>query len=330
MKLGTLKSKTPDGQLVVLSRDLAFAKPVPDIAPTMQSALDRWAEVAADLADVSKALDAGRVRDALAFDPANAMSPLPRSYLVFDASNYLRHHELMGRMFNKPIVGTTFTEPLGYQSGRGVSLGPRDDIAFPASVEKLGIDFEAEVAVLTDRVPMGASVKDARKHIKLIMIMNDVSLRNLNLREIEKGFGLFLSKPINGFAPAAVTPDELGSAWDGDKLSLPIVSTYNGKEFGRPNAGTGVLFGFPELVAFGAQTREIGPGSIFGGGTVSNRDPAVGHSCIAEKRSVEIWTQREAQTEFMKFGDRIRIEMHDADGQSIFGAIDQTVTRLET
>jgi fumarylacetoacetate (FAA) hydrolase len=330
MKLGTLKSTTPDGQLVVLSRDLAFAKPVPDIAPTMQSALDRWAEVAPRLEDVSKALDAGRVRDALAFDPATAMSPLPRSYLVFDASNYLRHHELMGRMFNKPIVGTTFTEPLGYQSGRGVSLGPRDDIAFPASVEKLGIDFEAEVAVITDRVPMGASVKDARKHIKLVMIMNDVSLRNLNLREIEKGFGLFLSKPINGFAPAAVTPDELGSAWDGDKVSLPIVSTYNGKVFGRPNTGVGVLFAFPELVAFGAQTREIGPGSIFGGGTVSNRDPEVGHSCIAEKRSVEIWSQREAQTEFMKFGDRIQIEMHNADGQSIFGAIDQTLTLLET
>jgi fumarylacetoacetate (FAA) hydrolase len=330
MKLGTLKSTTPDGQLVVLSRDLAYAKPVPDVAPTLQWALDRWDDVAPPLQEVSAALDAGRIRDAIAFDPKQAMAPLPRSYLVFDASNYLRHHELMGRIFNKPIVGTTFTEPLGYQSGRGVSLGPCDDIAFPASVEKLGIDFEAEVAVITDRVPMGTTVADARRHIKLVMIMNDVSLRNLNLREIEKGFGLFLSKPINGFAPAAVTPDELGAAWDGDKLSLPIVSTYNGKEFGRPNAGTGILFGFPELIAFGAQTREIGPGSIFGGGTVSNRDPAVGHSCIAEKRSVEIWTKREAETEFMTFGDHIRIEMHDADGKSIFGAIGQTLRRIET
>jgi fumarylacetoacetate (FAA) hydrolase len=330
MKLGTLKSTSPDGQLVVLSRDLAFAKPVPDIAPTLQAALDRWAEVAPELAGVSERLDAGRTQGAVAFDPALAMSPLPRSYLVFDASNYLRHHELMGRMFNKPVVGTTFTEPNGYQSGRGVLLGPCDDIAFPASVEMLGIDFEAEVAVVTDRVPIGTSVRDARQHIKLIMIMNDVSLRNLNLRELEKGFGLFLSKPISGFAPAAVTPDELGTAWDGDKLNLPIVSTFNGKEFGRPNAGTGVLFGFPALIAFGAQTRELGPGSIFGGGTVSNRDPAVGHSCIAEKRSVEIWSQREAQTEFMKFGDRIRIEMHDDAGRSIFGAIDQTVTRIET
>jgi fumarylacetoacetate (FAA) hydrolase len=233
MKLGSLKSASPDGQLVVLSRDLAFAKPVPEIAPTLQAALDRWSDVAPE-----------------------AMSPLPRSYLVFDASNYLRHHELMGRMFNKPVIGTTFTEPLGYQSGRGVSLGPCDDIAFPASVEKLGIDFEAEVAVITDRVPMGVTAKEARRHIKLVMIMNDVSLRNLNQRELEKGFGLFLSKPINGFAPAAVTPDELGDAWDGDKLSLPIVSTYNGNEFGHPNAGTGMLFSFPELIAFGAHPRD--------------------------------------------------------------------------
>lgn len=330
MKLGSLKSASPDGQLVVLSRDLAFAKPVPEIAATMQAALDQWADVAPRLETVSEALDAGRVKDAIAFDPKQAMSPLPRSYLVFDSSNYLRHHELMGRMFNKPVIGTTFTEPLGYQSGRGVSLGPCDDITFPASVEKLGIDFEAEVAVITDRVPMGVTATEAGRHIKLVMIMNDVSLRNLNQRELEKGFGLFLSKPINGFAPAAVTPDELGDAWDGDKLSLPIVSTYNGKEFGHPNAGTGVLFSFPELIAFGAQTREIGPGSIFGGGTVSNRDPSVGHSCIAEKRSVEIWAQREAKTEFMTFGDHIRIEMHDAAGTSIFGAIDQTLRRIAT
>jgi fumarylacetoacetate (FAA) hydrolase len=158
--------------------------------------------------------------------------------------------------------------------------------------------------------------------------MNDVSLRNLNLRELEKGFGLFLSKPIHGFAPAAVTPDELGDAWDGDKLHLPLISTYNDKEFGHPNAGTGVLFGFPAMVAFGAQTREIGPGSIFGGGTVSNRDPSVGSSCIAERRALETGTHGEPQTEFMQFGDRIRIEMFDAGGKTIFGAIDQKLTRL--
>ncbi|MDF2114298.1 fumarylacetoacetate hydrolase family protein [Roseiarcaceae bacterium H3SJ34-1] len=328
MKLGSLKSHSPDGQLVVLSRDLQLAKPVPEIAATMQAALDRWNDVSPALEEVSRELNAGRIGDAIKFDPALALSPLPRSYLVFDASNYLRHHELMGRIYNKPIVGTTFTEPFGYQSGRGILLGPQEDIAFPSNVEMLGIDFEAEVAVVTDRVPMGTSVQDAGKHIKLIMIMNDVSLRNLNLRELEKGFGLFLSKPVAGFAPAAVTPDELGPAWDGDKLHLPIISTFNGTEFGRPNAGTGMLFGFRALVAFGAQTRELGPGSIFGGGTVSNHDPAVGSSCITERRALEITRHGEAQTQFMQFGDRVRIEMLDADGRSIFGAIDQTVTRL--
>lgn len=329
MKLGSLKSAMPDGQLVVLSRDLAFAKPVPEIAPTMQAALDRWEQVSPALESISADLNAGSLSDAIPFDPKRAMSPLPRSYMVFDASNYLRHHQLMGRIFNKPTVGTTFTEPLGYQSGRGVLLGPCDDIAFPANVEMLGIDFEAEVAVITDRVPMGTSVQDMGKHIKLIMIMNDVSLRNLNLRELEKGFGLFLSKPVAGFAPAAVTPDELGPAWDGDMVHLPLISTYNGKEFGRPNAGKGVLFGFRALIAYGAQTRELGAGSIFGGGTVSNRDPSVGSSCIAERRASETIKQGEPQTEFMTFGDRIRIEMLDAAGATIFGAIDQTLRRLQ-
>ena len=294
----------------------------------MQSALDRWDQVEPTLKRVSDDLNAGKIRDAIAFDPRNAMSPLPRSYMVFDASNYLRHHQLMGRLFNKPVVGTTFTEPLGYQSGRGVLLGPCDDISFPASVEMLGIDFEAEVAVVTDRVPLGTSIQDMGKHIKLVTIMNDVSLRNLNLRELEKGFGLFLSKPIAGFAPAAVTPDELGAAWDGDKLHLPLISTYNGQEFGRPNAGKGVLFGFRALIAYGAQTREFCAGSIFGGGTVSNRDPSVGSSCIAERRAAETIKQGEPQTEFMSFGDRIRIEMLDAAGASVFGAIDQKLTRL--
>ncbi|MFM9970851.1 MAG: fumarylacetoacetate hydrolase family protein [Burkholderiales bacterium] len=328
MKLGSLKSNTPDGQLVVLSRDLALAKAVPEIASTMQSALDRWDEVEAALQKISDDLNAGKIKDAITFDPKRAMSPLPRSYMVFDASNYLRHHQLMGRLFNKPVVGTTFTEPLGYQSGRGVLLGPCDDIAFPASVEMLGIDFEAEVAVVTDRVPLGTSIQDMGKHIKLITIMNDVSLRNLNMRELEKGFGLFLSKPVAGFAPAAVTPDELGAAWDGDKLHLPLISTYNGKEFGRPNAGNGVLFGFRALIAYGAQTREFCAGSIFGGGTVSNRDPSVGSSCIAERRAAETFKQGEPQTEFMSFGDHIRIEMLDAAGATVFGAIDQTLKKI--
>lgn len=329
MKLGSLKAGRPDGQLVVLSRDLARAKPVPDIAPTMQSALDRWDDVVEALIDVSDALNAGRVDGTLPFDPVHAMSPLPRAYLVFDASNYLRHHELMGRLFNKPIVGSTFTEPFGYQSGRGVLLGPRDDIPFTPNIEILGIDFEAEVVVVTDRVPMGTSAKEAGRHIKLIMLMNDISLRHLNLRELEKGFGLFLSKPVQSFAPAAVTPDELGSAWDGDKLHLPLVTTFNGTEFGRPNAGAGMIFGFRALVAFGAQTRELGPGSILAGGTVSNGDPAVGSSCIAERRALEVSMRGEPQTEFMRFGDRVRIEMVDTEARSVFGAIDQTVIPIE-
>ena len=330
MKLGSIRGETPDGRLVVLSRDLSKAVPVPTIAPTMQSALDRWEAVEPELRRVSDELNAGRARDAIAFDPKLAHSPLPRSYMVFDASNYLRHHQLMSRIFNKPIVGTTFTEPFGYQSGRGVLLGPCEDIAFPASVEMLGIDFEAEVAVVTDRVPMGVTVREASKHIRLVMLMNDVSLRNLNLRELEKGFGLFLSKPVHAFSPAAVTPDELGDAWDGDKLHGAVVSTYNGREFGHPDAGKGVLFDFAALVAFGAQTREIGPGSIFGGGTISNRDPSVGSSCIAERRALEQTQHGEPQTEYMTFGDRIRIEMKDAKGASIFGAIDQQLVRMKT
>lgn len=328
MKLATLKSKTPDGDLVVISADLARAQRVPEIAPTMQAALDRWAEVEGGLRKVSDALDAGRGAGAFPFDPAAAMSPLPRAYLVFDASNYLRHHELMGRIFNKPVVGSTFTEPFGYQSGRGVLLGPCDDIVMPKNAEIWGMDFEAEVAVVTDRVPMGTPVEKAAQHIKLVMLMNDVSLRHLNLRELEKGFGLFVSKPTNAFSPAAVTPDALGAAWDGDKLHLPIVSNYNGKEFGRPNAGNGMLFGFPALIAFCAQTRELGPGSIIGGGTVSNRDPAVGSSCITERRALEIAAHGEPRTEFMSFGDRVRIEAFDAQQKSIFGAIDQKVAPL--
>jgi fumarylacetoacetate (FAA) hydrolase len=329
MKLATLKSATPDGDLVVLSADLARARRVPEIAPTMQSALDRWAEVEDALRWASDALESGHAPDAFAFDPAAAMSPLPRAYLVFDASNYLRHHELMGRIFNKPVIGATFTEPFGYQSGRGVLLGPRDDIVMPKNAEMWGMDFEAEVAVVTDRVPMGTPAEQAARHIKLVMLMNDVSLRNLNLRELEKGFGLFVSKPINAFSPAAVTPDALGAAWDGDKLHLPIVSTYNGTEFGRPDAGNGMLFGFPALIAYCAQTRELGPGSIIGGGTVSNRDPAVGSSCITERRALEIAQYGEPRTEFMAFGDRIRIEAFDAEKRSVFGAIDQKVAPLQ-
>ncbi len=328
MKLATLKSRTPDGDLAVVSADLTRAVRVPEIAPTMQAALDRWTDVESALREMASALEAGTVAGSFAFDPTAAMSPLPRSYLVFDASNYLRHHELMGRIFNKPVVGSTFTEPFGYQSGRGVLLGPTDDIVLPRSADMWGMDFEAEVAVVTDRVPMGTSVEQAGKHIRLIMIMNDISLRHLNLRELEKGFGLFVSKPMNAFSPVAVTPDALGAAWDGDKLHLPIVSHYNGAEFGRPNAGTGMLFGFRALIAFCAQTRELGPGSIIGGGTVSNRDPAVGSSCITERRALEIARHGEAQTEFMAFGDRVRIEAFDADRRSIFGAIDQKVSPL--
>jgi fumarylacetoacetate (FAA) hydrolase len=328
MKLATLKSSTPDGDLVVLSADLKLARRVPEIAPTLQAALDRWAEVEPKLRRMAELLDAGSATGAFAFDPAAALSPLPRAYLVFDASNYLRHHELMGRIFNKPVIGATFTEPFGYQSGRGVLLGPRDDIVMPKSAELWGMDFEAEVAAVTDRVPMGTPAEKAAKHIKLVMLMNDVSLRHLNLRELEKGFGLFLSKPVAAFSPAAVTPDALGAAWDGEKLHLPIVSTYNGAEFGRPDAGKGMLFGFPQLIAYCAQTRELGPGSIVGGGTVSNRDPKVGSSCITERRALEIAQYGEPRTEFMAFGDRVRIEALDAQGRSVFGAIEQTVKPL--
>jgi fumarylacetoacetate (FAA) hydrolase len=251
------------------------------------------------------------------------MSPLPRAYQWADGSAYVNHVELVRRARGATLPESFWTEPLMYQGGSDGFLGPRDDIRMEA--EDWGIDFEAEVAVVTGDVPMGTPADAAGAHIRLLMLANDVSLRNLVPGEIAKGFGFFQAKPAGAFSPVAVTPDELGDAWDGTMVHLPLLSHLNGAEFGRVDCHVDMVFDFPALIAHAARTRALGAGTIVGSGTVSNRDRGKGSSCIAERRSLEILDHGEARTPFMRFGDRVRIEMFDAAGRSIFGAIDQMV-----
>lgn len=325
MKLATLKTGGRDGTLVVVSRDLARAVTVPDIARTLQKALDDWAHCAPHLAVVSQRLNAGGTTDAIAFDLAAAASPLPRGYLWADGSAYLYHAELVRKARKAEMPQSLYGDPLMYQGGSDSFIGPRDDIL--AADEAWGIDLEAEVAVVTDDVPMGLNAARAAGHIKLVMLVNDVSLRNLIPGELAKGFGFFQAKPATAFSPVAVTPDELGAAWDGGTVHLPLVSHLNGTLLGRPNAGADMNFDFPTLIAHAARTRELEAGSIIGSGTVSNRDPAAGSSCLAERRMIETIANGQPTTPFLKFGDRVRIEMLDAAGNSIFGAIEQKVVK---
>ncbi len=323
MKLATLKNNTRDGQLVVVSKDLTKAVAVADIATTMQQAIDTWSETEPKLQEVYQALNNGDVKDAIQFDQANCESPLPRAYQWADGSAYVNHVELVRKARNAEMPESFWTDPLMYQGGSDAFLGPRDDIAMAS--EEFGIDMEAEIAVVTDDVPMGANPDLAEKHIKLVMLVNDVSLRNLIPGELAKGFGFFQSKPSSAFSPVAVTPDELGDAWDGRKLHLPLVVHLNDELFGRPNAGVDMTFDFPTIVAHAAKTRPLGAGAIIGSGTVSNYDRSLGSCCLAEKRMLEIIEQGKPVTPFMKFGDRVRIEMFDAQGDTIFGSIDQEV-----
>jgi len=326
MKLATLKKKSArDGRLVVVSRDLERCVPVPRIARTLQQALDHWDEIVGELRSVYRLLNQNEVKQARRFDPKKAASPLPRAYQWADGSAYVVHVELVRKARGAAMPESFWTDPLMYQGGSDGFLGPRDPILF--ATEDWGIDFEAEVAVVTDDVPMGVTPERARHHIKLVMLVNDVSLRNLIPGELAKGFGFFQSKPASAFAPVAVEPAELGDAWDGGRLHLPLVSTLNGKEFGRPNAGVDMTFDFGRLVAHAAKTRALAAGTIVGSGTVANRDRALGSSCIAERRMIETIEQGGPKTPFLRFGDRVRIEMQDADGRSIFGAIDQRVAR---
>lgn len=325
MKLATLKDGTRDGQLAVVSRDLKTAALADGIAPTLQRALDDWRFVGPQLEVLYSDLNAGRAHRSFDFDPTRCMAPLPRAFQWADGSAYVNHVELVRKARNAEMPESFWHDPLMYQGGSDDFIGPTDDILLGS--EEWGIDFEGEVAVITDDVPMGIAAADAASHIRLLMLVNDVSLRNLIPAELAKGFGFFQSKPASSFSPVAVTPDELSTAWQDGKVNLPLRATWNGALVGQPNASIDMVFNFPQLIAHLAKTRNARAGSIIGSGTVSNKDASKGYSCIAEKRCLETIANGEATTPFMKFGDTIKIEMLDANGKSIFGAINQRVTQ---
>jgi fumarylacetoacetate (FAA) hydrolase len=323
MKLATLKDGSRDGQLAVVSRDLTSAHFAAGIAGTLQRALDDWNFIAPQLEDLYATLNGGKARHAFPFDPARCMAPLPRAFQWADGSAYLNHVALVRKARGAEVPASFYEDPLLYQGGSDDLLGPNDDAPF-ASTE-WGIDFEAEIAVVTGDVPLGAGPEQALEGVRLLMLVNDWSLRNLVPAELAKGFGFLQSKPATAFGPVAVTPDELGAAWAGGRVHLPLTSTWNGARFGHTDAGPEMTFHFGQLIAHVAKTRRLRAGSIVGSGTVSNQDWSRGCSCIAEKRAIETIESGAPQTAFMQFGDRIRIEMIGADGTSVFGAIDQRV-----
>jgi fumarylacetoacetate (FAA) hydrolase len=334
MKLATLRAadaRDRDGRLVLVSKDLLRMLPAESVAPSLQAVLDNWARLEGSLRAIASRLESG---EGEAFDPRNCLSPLPRAYQWADGSAYVNHVELVRKARNAPMPASFWTDPLMYQGGSDTFLSPTG--AIPLADASWGLDFEAEVAVVTDDVPRGASAAEAASRIRLVMLVNDVSLRNLIPDELAKGFGFFQSKPSSAFSPIAVTPDELGPHWDGGRLHRPLAVDYNGTPFGRANAGVDMTFDFPTLIAHAAKTRALAAGTIIGSGTVSNRgadggpgrpiaEGGVGYSCIAEQRTVETLTQGAPRTPFMSSGDRIRIEMLDDAGRSIFGAIEQQV-----
>lgn len=328
MKLATLKNNTRDGQLVVVNRALDKAVVVADIALTLQSALDNWQAISPKLEVVYKALNKDEINKTIVFEQTQCESPLPRAYQWADGSAYVNHVELVRKARNAEMPDTFWTDPLMYQGGSDSFIGPRDEIK--VACESFGIDFESEVAVITDDVPMGVSVELAAQNIKLLMLVNDVSLRNLIPGELAKGFGFFGSKPSSAFSPVAITPDELGQAWDGAKLHLPLTTYFNNELFGQPCCGVDMTFDFPTIIAHAARTRPLSAGCIVGSGTISNYDRSAGSSCLAEKRMLEIIADGKPSTEFMKFGDNVRIEMFDENGDSIFGAIEQTVVEYKS
>ncbi|MCA3183320.1 MULTISPECIES: fumarylacetoacetate hydrolase family protein [unclassified Cupriavidus] len=323
MKLATLKDGSRDGQLVVVSRDLKTAHFATDIAGKLQTALDDWHFYAPQLQDLYDALNAGRARHPFPFQPKDCMAPLPRAYQWADGSAYVNHVELVRKARGAEMPPEFWTDPLMYQGGSDDFIGPQDDIVCPN--EAFGIDFEAEVAVITGDVRMGATPEQAADAIRLVVLANDVSLRNLIPAELGKGFGFFQSKPATAFSPVAVTPDELGDAWHDRKVHRPMTVHWNSKKVGAPDCGTDMVFDFGQLIAHICKTRNVRAGSIVGSGTISNVDRSKGYACIAEKRMIETIENGKPETEFMKFGDAVRIEMFDADGKSIFGAIDQVV-----
>ena len=334
MKLASLKHGR-DGSLIVVSRDLSTATNAADIAPTMQAALDEWDVLSPQLAARYELLNAGKV-DSFPFDQSACESPLPRAFQWLDGSAYLNHVELVRKARGATVPESFYEDPLMYQGGSDTFIGPRDAIV--AASESYGVDMEAEITVITDDVPMGVSAKDALNHIKLIMIVNDVSLRGLIPGELSKGFGFVQSKASCAFSPVAVTPDEI-DAWDNGTIDLALLVDYNGAPFGKANVKTDMTFHMGELVAHAAKTRDLCAGSIIGSGTVSNKfeggegkkieDGGVGYSCIAEIRMIEKIQTGEFITPFMRFGDTVGIEMNDADGKSIFGRIENVVEKYE-
>lgn len=324
MKLGSLKNGERDGVLVVVDRKLTTCVRVPQIAKTLQQAIETWSTTAPRLQAVYDLLNAGKAEGAEAFSPQRAESPLPRAYQFLDGSVYLSHMRKARKARGAEMPPNFETEPLMYQAVSDGFIGPVDDMPLPT--DELGVDMEAEVAVILDDVPMGVTADQAGKHVKLIMLLNDYTLRTLTKSELPKGFGFMQAKPTSGFSPVAVTLDELPQ-WDGQKLNLQLISSVNGKRIGAPQAGKDMYFDYPQLIAHAARTRKLGAGTILGAGTVANKDETAGSSCIAEVRANEEIEHGKASTPFLKFGDRVRIEMLDDAGQTIFGAIDQRVIK---
>ena len=329
MKLASLKKGGRDGTLVVVDRKNQRATPVPNIATTLQSALERWQECAPLLEEAYQSLCAGKEeRDTFSLDDTMLASPLPRAYQWADGSAYLNHVELVRKARGAVMPPEFLMDPLMYQGGSDSFIGPCDPIL--VEEEKWGIDFEAELAVVTGDIPMGASPNLCSQHILLFLLVNDVSLRNLVPSELAKGFGFFQSKPATSFSPLAVTPDELGEAWQEGKVHLPLYSYHNGELVGKPNAGKDMNFNFPQLLSHAARTRSLCAGSIVGSGTISNSDPSLGSSCFSEIRMMEKINDGDIKTPFMCFGDRIKIEMLNKDGENIFGSIDQKVQQYKS
>ena len=326
MKLGSLKEGGRDGTLIVVSRDLRQAVKATGIAATMQAALDDWSNTAPRLNALSDALNAGQAAGAFALDMAALAAPLPRAYEFVDGSAYLPHVERVRRARGAEVPESFYVDPLMYQATSAGFLGPRDAVVVPS--EEYGIDLEAEVVVITDDVPMAVTAEQAASHIQLVGLVNDVSLRNLIPGELAKGFGFLQSKPRSALSPVFVTPDELGDAWQGEKLHLPMRTWLNGKWFGEAECGVDMQFNFAQLVAHAAKTRPLTAGTIVGSGTIANEDTSKGASCLAEQRTVETLRDGKPSTPFLAFGDTLRIEITDKQGASIFGAIEQRIASL--
>nr|WP_314839442.1 fumarylacetoacetate hydrolase family protein [uncultured Flavobacterium sp.] len=323
MKLASIDNNTRDGQLVVVNKDLTKAVTVPEIAATMQFAIDNWKETETKLESVYNDLNLDKLPNAFHLSSVRVLAPIPRAYHWADGSAYVTHVELVRKARNSELPESFWTDPLMYMGASDAFIGANDDIEIES--EDWGIDFESEVAVITDDVPAGTNSEDALKHIKLITIINDVSLRNLIPNELSKQFGFYQSKPWTSFAPVVVTPNELADSWKNGKLHLPLHSTLNGNLIGSPNAGIDMTFDFGQLVAHASKTRSLMAGTIIGSGTVANQGSLDGSSCLAEVRCLEIIKDGKASTPFMSFGDRIEIEMKDNDGKSIFGKINQII-----